>query len=1186
MYRSVPNQICLDRFPLSVSRSVPTVRPSYDLAKSDDEDLVNVDDDDGVDMSEDVARGHDGDGGGDDRPPTHHIPTAKAPENPIWVEEKRVEGKRAPPSRLGKSPGKVSLASFPFNLSRETSRLGLVSPATSLSGRRGFVAGDSEDEERDDKLEALVAAVNNNCSSHIVHIPSASKDDLPILLSADTPFDMSYENEIGTRSGGGVDQRLVAAVFKNIPRLHIAFLANVFANSKPTSYAQAIKDLGWVRAMEAELIALERNKTWTVTSLPTCHKPITSKWVFKTKYKPNGHVERLKARLVVRGFNQKEGLDNKHTFSPVAKLATVRVLIAIATTKQWPLHQLDINNAFLHGYIDEDIYMLPPEGYTNASPGEEFTATLVYVDDILITRIYAVEFKAFKQSLDQKFTIKDLGLAKYFLGIKLCKTDTGMYLNQRKYILDLLTDVGLTVAKPCSYPLPTQLKLDLDKGTPLSDVVKEKIESQSETTQTVSALKLPVLKTREYDLWSMRMEQYLTFIDHALWEVILNGDSVSSVASTSVKDEHLLKFHACKDAKSLWEAIKNRIRGNKDSKKMQKTILKQNYENFATSNNTSNTNETVNIAYSVSAASSKDQASTASYADDVIECKALRNQKNRNRDAPTRNAPTDTSTTNALVVQDGIGGYDWSFQAEEELTNFVLMAYTSQDNFVFKSKVSETITSVPKIETNAMKTSNDSLEKPKTVRSNAPIIKDWKSDNEDKNVFKPKEVKKIVKPSLEKIEFVNARNTTVENENKTEKPRKFSRSPGATVLTKSEQVPVNAAKKSSHRAATSISIAGYINTTASRPNVNNALPKTYFYFKAHSPELKFNLFSVSQICDKKNSDLFTDTECVVLSPDFKLLDESQVLLKVPINNNMYSFDLKNVVPVGGLTCLFAKATLDESNLWYRRLGHINFKTINKLIRENLVRGLPSKVFENDHTCVACRKGKQHKASCKTKTVSSIFKPLRLLHMELFGPVSVKSINKKTYCLVVTDDFSRFTWVFFLATKDETPEILKNFIASIENQMDHKVKTIRYDNGTEFKNRIMNELCEMKGDNNDQEKDLRDQDEALRKQFEQESERLFGQGKAANTNSTNKLNTVSSSFTTVDPGRETAQRNEFKRMFGHDKDANGNRIFTPVSVVGSSYVYLGGLIPVNAATLPNVDLPIDPLMPDLEETADL
>ncbi|GKC12646.1 putative ribonuclease H-like domain-containing protein, partial [Tanacetum coccineum] len=117
-----------------------------------------------------------------------------------------------------------------------------------------------------------------------------------------------------------------------------------------------------------------------------------------------------------------------------------------------------------------------------------------------------------------------------------------------------------------------------------------------------------------------------------------------------------------------------------------------------------------------------------------------------------------------------------------------------------------------------------------------------------------------------------------------------------------------------------------------------------------------------KLLGKKNSVLFTDTACVVLSPNFKLTDESHVLLKVPRKDNMYSVDLKNVIPQGGLTCLFAKATPDESNLWHRRLGHVNFKTMNKLVKGNLVRGLPSKLFEINQTCVACQKGKQHRAS--------------------------------------------------------------------------------------------------------------------------------------------------------------------------------------------------------------------------------
>ncbi|GKE73992.1 putative ribonuclease H-like domain-containing protein, partial [Tanacetum coccineum] len=172
-------------------------------------------------------------------------------------------------------------------------------------------------------------------------------------------------------------------------------------------------------------------------------------------------------------------------------------------------------------------------------------------------------------------------------------------------------------------------------------------------------------------------------------------------------------------------------------------------------------------------------------------------------------------------------------------------------------------------------------------------------------------------------------------------------------------------------------------------------------------ELKYNLFSVPQMCDKKNNVLFTDTKCLVISSNVKLLDESQVLLRVSRKDNIYSIDLKSVVPIRGLTCLFAKAIIDESNLWHRRLGHINYKTLNKLVRGNLVRGLPLKIFENDHSFVACQKGKQHKASYKAKLVNSISKPLHVLHIDLFGPTNVKSLMKKSYCLVVTDDFSRF-----------------------------------------------------------------------------------------------------------------------------------------------------------------------------------
>nr|GEW26072.1 hypothetical protein [Tanacetum cinerariifolium] len=178
-------------------------------------------------------------------------------------------------------------------------------------------------------------------------------------------------------------------------------------------------------------------------------------------------------------------------------------------------------------------------------------------------------------------------------------------------------------------------------------------------------------------------------------------------------------------------------------------------------------------------------------------------------------------------------------------------------------------------------------------------------------------------------------------------------------------------------------------------------------------DLKYNLFNVSQICDNKNSVLFTDSKCIVLGRDFKLLDDANVLLRTPRQHNMYSIDLNNIIPHKDLTCLVAKASADESMLWNRRLGHLNFKTMNRLVRHNIVRGLPSKCFENDHTCTACLKGKQHKASYKSKLVNSVTKPLHTLHMDLFGP-----------------------------TSDETSGILRKFITKIENLKDLKVKITR------------------------------------------------------------------------------------------------------------------------------------------------
>ncbi|KAK9057134.1 hypothetical protein SSX86_024501 [Deinandra increscens subsp. villosa] len=284
---------------------------------------------------------------------------------------------------------------------------------------------------------------------------------------------------------------------------------------EPKSYAEAATHPQWVEAMQKEFDALAANKTWIVVDLPKHKKPICCKWVYKVKYKADGSLERCKARLVVRGDTQKYGLNYLETFSPVVKMTTVRSLIAVATKMGWVMSQLDVNNAFMHGDLDEDIYMKPPQGmhlpssqclklqkslyglkqasrlwygklssallqlgYKRSSNDHSlFFKTMmgsvvylaVYVDDIILTGNNQAEIDHVKAFLDSTFKIKDLGFLNYFLGIEVLQHSDGLILTQRKFAKDLIAEFSPPIPSPVSSPLPSVSNLKLNEGEPLSD---------------------------------------------------------------------------------------------------------------------------------------------------------------------------------------------------------------------------------------------------------------------------------------------------------------------------------------------------------------------------------------------------------------------------------------------------------------------------------------------------------------------------------------------------------------------------------------------------------------------------------------------------------------------------------------------------------------------------------------------
>ncbi|GJW15253.1 retrovirus-related pol polyprotein from transposon TNT 1-94 [Tanacetum coccineum] len=207
--------------------------------------------------------------------------------------------------------------------------------------------------------------------------------------------------------------------------------------------------------------------------------------------------------------------------------------------------------------------------------------------------------------------------------------------------------------------------------------------------------------------------------------------------------------------------------------------------------------------------------------------------------------------------------------------------------------------------------------------------------------------------------------------------------------------------------------------------------------------LGHNLFSVGQFCDGDLEVAFCSRTCYVRN-----LEGGDLL--TGDQSNLYTISISDMA-ASSPVCLMSKATSTKSWLWHRRLSHLNFGTINDLTRLDLVDGLPKFKYGKDHLCSACERGKSKKASHPLKLIPSDHSKLELLHMDLCGPMRVASINGKKYILVIVDDYSRYTWVYFLHSKDETPEIIKKFIAQAQLNYKAKVCKIRTNNGTEFKN---------------------------------------------------------------------------------------------------------------------------------------
>ncbi|GKU98153.1 hypothetical protein SLEP1_g11189 [Rubroshorea leprosula] len=343
-------------------------------------------------------------------------------------------------------------------------------------------------------------------------------------------------------------------------QMHLATKHPLPVPVEPSCVSQAVCHPHWRRAMSEEFDALVRQGTWDLVPPSPTQNVIGCKWVFRLKRGKNGDIERYKARLVAKGFHQRPGHDYSNTFSPVIKPTTIRTVLTIAVSQAWSIRQLDVNNAFLHGKIEEDLYMAQPAGFIDhnlphhvcklkkalyglkQAPRAWYTElkqfllgcglvnsrsdcslfiynnagivvyVLVYVDDILLTGNSATFISELIHRLGQKFSLKDLGDLSLFLGVEATKTSAGLFLSQHRYINDLLQKHKMDGAKPVATPMPTS-GLSLSTSSP-------RLPDGTAYRQLVGSLQYLSLTRPDISFAINKLSQYMHCPTEMHWQAV------------------------------------------------------------------------------------------------------------------------------------------------------------------------------------------------------------------------------------------------------------------------------------------------------------------------------------------------------------------------------------------------------------------------------------------------------------------------------------------------------------------------------------------------------------------------------------------------------------------------------------------------------------------------------------------
>ncbi|GKV47061.1 hypothetical protein SLEP1_g53999 [Rubroshorea leprosula] len=337
------------------------------------------------------------------------------------------------------------------------------------------------------------------------------EEEISLLMAAFSTLDESFRDNVKFGDNSKVSVRGRGQVTIQIRGNAAQTISNVLyvpeLKTNLLTFRDAVLESKWRKAMDEEIATIERNNSWELTELPKGKKTIGVKWVYKTKLKENGEVDKYKACLVAKGYKQEFGVDYQEVFAPVVRHDTIRLVISLAAQNSWPVFQLDVKSAFLHGDLDEQVFIEQPPGYVKVgnehkvyklkralyglkqaprawysrieayflkegfqkcpyehtlftkTEGGKMLIVCLYVDDLIYTRNDKAMFDKFKKSMMAEFDMSDLGLMHYYLGIEVDQSAAGIFISQKKYVQDILDRFRMKECNPVSTPIDAGMKL-------------------------------------------------------------------------------------------------------------------------------------------------------------------------------------------------------------------------------------------------------------------------------------------------------------------------------------------------------------------------------------------------------------------------------------------------------------------------------------------------------------------------------------------------------------------------------------------------------------------------------------------------------------------------------------------------------------------------------------------------------